>query len=155
MHKIVEALTGDQIAIARMLFEEYAASIGVDLCFQGFAAELKGLPGAYSPPGGGIFLALLAEQPVGCVALRPPDTPGVAELKRLYVRPSGRGQGLGLALTRRAIERARSARYHLLRLDTLSTMLNARRLYRGLGFKEIPPYTYNPIPDVTYMELQL
>lgn len=155
MCRIIEALTENQIAAARSLFEEYAGSIGIDLCFQGFAAELQGLPGKYAPPQGGIFIAMLGEEAVGCVALRPLETPGVAELKRLYVRPSGRGKGLGLALTRRAIHRALEAGYQFVRLDTLATMHDARRLYQRMGFKEIPAYTYNPIPTAVYMELKL
>jgi putative acetyltransferase len=155
MHKIVEVISDDQIAMARVLFQEYADSIGIDLCFQGFAKEMRELPGLYSPPEGGLFIAFNASEPVGCVAFRPLDTPGAAELKRLYVRPSGRGLGLGLALAQHAIVRARASGYRFVRLDTLSTMQDAQRLYRRLGFKEIPPYTYNPIPEVVYMELDL
>ncbi len=152
---IFEALTNDQIAIARTLFEEYAASIGIDLCFQGFSEELKGLPGKYAPPDGGLFIATVNDQPAGCVALRPLEAPLVAELKRLYVRPTGRGLGLGLALTQKAIQRAREAGYRTIRLDTLPTMVDAQRLYRRLGFKEITAYRFNPVPGVTYMELEL
>jgi ribosomal protein S18 acetylase RimI-like enzyme len=155
VHRIIEALTGTHISMARILFEEYAASIGIDLCFQGYADELRQLPGKYSPPSGGLFIALIDDQLAGCVGLRPLESPGVAELKRLYVRPFARGQGLGLALTQHAIERARAAGYDRIRLDTLPSMQNALRLYRRLRFKDIPPYTFNPVPDVTYMELDL
>jgi ribosomal protein S18 acetylase RimI-like enzyme len=153
--EIIEALTGEHIEVARALFKEYAASIGVDLCFQGFEAELKGLPGRYAPPGGGLFVAYAGNEPVGCVALRPLEETGVAELKRLFVRPSGRGMGLGKTLAERAISRAREGQYTRIRLDTLATMQDAQRLYRRLGFKEIAPYTFNPSPDAVYMELDL
>ncbi len=155
MHTIVEALTSKQVFVARTLFEEYAASIDTDLCFQSFAQELAGLPGKYAPPTGGLFIAMMDELPVGCVALRPLDTPGIAELKRLYVRSVARGQNIGQALTQRAIARANEAGYEAIRLDTLPSMQDAQRLYRRLGFKEISAYTHNPVPGVVYMELQL
>jgi len=155
MLAIVEALSSDQIDIARTLFREYADSIGVDLCFQGFDDELQTLPGRYAPPRGGLFVAFNDGQPVGCVALRPIDPDPIAELKRLYVRPAGRGLGVGRALALKAVERAREAGYHAVRLDTLATMSDAQRLYRALGFREIPAYTFNPLPGVVYMELDL
>ena len=155
MQKIIEALTDNQISTVRVLFKEYEESIGIDLCFQGFEEELKGLPGKYAPPNGGLFIALIDEQPVGCIALRPLGTTNIAELKRLYVRSSARKLGVGLALAQRAINRAREAGYHLIRLDTLPTMQDAQRLYRQLGFKEITAYTFNPVAGVTYMELDL
>jgi ribosomal protein S18 acetylase RimI-like enzyme len=139
----------------RTLFEEYAASIDTDLCFQGFTEELDGLPGAYASPAGALLLAMAGEAPVGCVAMRPTAQAGVAELKRLYVRPEGRGQRLGLALTQQVIGRAKSAGYERIRLDTLPTMQDAQRLYRMLGFKVIPAYTFNPVPGALYMELEL
>jgi ribosomal protein S18 acetylase RimI-like enzyme len=155
MIEIVEAISPAAIDQACSLFVEYAESIGIDLSFQGFEDELESLPGKYVPPKGGLFLAFLNKALVGCVALRPLDTPGVAELKRLYVRPQARGAGLGRSLTERAIQRAIDAGYNRIRLDTLSTMHDAQRLYRKMGFVEIPPYTFNPIPGAVYMELKL
>ena len=155
MPEIIEALTEEHVGVARALFQEYADSIGIDLRFQGFEEELRDLPGRYAPPNGGLFVAFSGRDPVGCVALRPLEEKGIAELKRLFVRPSGRGMGLGHALAERAISRAREAHYSRIRLDTLSTMQDAQRLYRRLGFKDIAPYTFNPIPDAVYMELDL
>jgi predicted N-acetyltransferase YhbS len=155
MARIIEVTTESQIALARALFEEYATSIGVDLSFQGFGEELRTLPGKYTPPAGGIFLAIVDDRPVGCVALRPLEPPGIAELKRMFVRTSARGHGIGLALARMAIDRAREAGYTRIRLDTLDTMMDAQRLYHGLGFTDIEPYTFNPIPGATYMEMAL
>jgi len=155
MLAIIEALSQAHIETARQLFQEYSNSIGVDLCFQGFAEELKTLPGNYAPPGGGLFIALIDGDPAGCVALRPIKPDEAAELKRLYVRPTGRGLGVGRALAQKAIERAREAGYRAVRLDTLASMSDAQRLYRVMGFTEIPPYTFNPIPGVVYMELAL
>jgi len=155
MVTIVDACTPDLIETARTLFQEYADSIGVDLCFQGFAEELKTLPGKYAPPSGGLFIALVDGEAAGCAALRPLEPPASAELKRLYVRRSCRGQGVGRLLTLKAIERAREAGYASVRLDTLASMKDAQRLYRAMGFREIPAYTFNPIPDAIYMELNL
>ena len=139
----------------RELFQEYAGSLDVDLCFQGFAAELAGLPGAYLAPGGALLLARDAGQVLGCVALRPLEAPAIAELKRLYVRPNGRGRGAGLALTEAALTRARASGYRRVRLDTLPAMGEAQALYRKLGFVDIAPYRHNPIPGARYMELRL
>jgi ribosomal protein S18 acetylase RimI-like enzyme len=143
------------VAAARGLFAEYAASLGVDLGFQDFATELATLPGSYAPPGGVLLLAEVDGLAQGCVGLRPLEPPAVAELKRLYVRPAGRGHGLGRALTLRAIEHAHNAGYRRIRLDTLPDMTRAQELYRELGFRDIPPYRHNPVAGTSYLELAL
>jgi putative acetyltransferase len=154
---IRRAVTAEEIAQARVLFEEYAASIGVDLCFQNFAAELATLPGAYAPPRGALLLAGAALHPSGCVALRPlPDgDPLTGEMKRLYVRPDSRGSGLGRSLALQTIAEASAIGYRELKLDTLPTMAAARALYASLGFHECPAYYRNPIDGVVYMSLAL
>jgi len=155
MVDIIEALKPAEITAAKELFTEYAASLGVDLCFQGFDEELATLPGKYAPPAGGLFLAIADGIPAGCVGLRPLDPPDTGELKRLYIRPELRGRGGGRLLTLRAIARAAEAGYRRIRLDTLPSMTDAQNLYRRLGFRDIPAYRFNPVAGVRYMELEL
>ena len=151
---IVEAATPEMLVLARALFEEYAASIGVDLGFQNFAEELAGLPGDYRRPAGGLLLGFGGGLPVGCVAFRPLE-PGVAEMKRLYVRPSARGSGWGRRLVERAVSDAARAGHERLRLDTLPSMGAAVGLYLAMGFREIAPYRHNPVTGARYLELDL
>ena len=143
------ALT-DDVALVRVLFREYADSLGVDLSFQGFDDELAALPAGYDA----VLVAHVDREPAGCVGVRPLD-PTTCEMKRLYVRPAARGTGLGRALALRAIDHARAIGYERMLLDTLPTMAAARSLYRELGFVEIEPYRHNPIPGTAFMELPL
>lgn len=138
----------------RRLFNEYASELRLDLSFQHFEEELEGLPGDYAPPKGELFVALEGDLPVGCVAMRA-LVPSICEMKRLYVRPSYRGKGLGKQLIEVIIEAARKADYSSMRLDTLSSMKAARSLYRAFGFTPIPPYYHNPLDGAEYMELDL
>lgn len=143
------------LASARALFEEYVASLGVDLSFQDIASELSTLPGAYAPPGGCIFLAEIGGIDVGCIALRPLVPPAEGEVKRLYVRPVARGSGAGEALVRTLLDAARAAGYATLKLDSLESMHEARRLYRRMGFAPCTPYYANPLPGAVYMDRSL
>jgi ribosomal protein S18 acetylase RimI-like enzyme len=152
--RIAEARAAGDIAEARGLFQEYAASLGIDLCFQGFEEELATLPGSYAPPNGRLLLARQGCAIAGCVALRRLEQ-DVCEMKRLYVRPAFRGLGVGRLLCEEIAREARIAGYHRIRLDTLPTMTSARALYRQLGFHEIPPYRSNPVEGTFFLELQL
>ncbi len=142
------------IEVVRGLFAEYAAELPVDLGFQGFADELATLPGAYGAPAGVLLLAWAGDLPAGCVGVRPLE-PGACELKRLYVRPAFRGRGLARRMAAAALAEARDRGYGRMLLDTLPGMLEAQKLYRALGFREIGPYRANPVPGAKYMELAL
>ena len=150
---IREASAAADIAIVRGLFEEYQRALGVDLCFQGFAEELASLPGVYVPPSGRLLLASSDAEVLGVVALRSHGAD--CEMKRLYVRPAGRGLGLGRLLATRLIDEARRAGYRRMLLDTLPMMTGAQALYRSLGFTEIDAYCNNPIAGTLYMALKL
>ena len=145
----------DLIDIAR-LFRAYAESLDFKLCFQGFDAELAGLPGKYASPAGALLIARGPNRaPLGCVAMRALDEPGICEMKRLYVAPAGRGQGLGRKLADAIVASAREAGYGEMRLDTLVSMTAARMLYASLGFREIDAYYDTPIRGTVFLSLTL
>lgn len=151
---ILPATTARDLAVVRELFTEYAGSLEIDLCFQGFAAELASLPGKYAPAAGRLFLASESGQIAGCVALRP-IADGICEMKRLYVRPAFRGCGIGAALAEAVITAAKEIGYTRMRLDTLSSMTLAIRVYEKLGFRRIDPYYENPSGLAVFFELAL
>jgi GNAT superfamily N-acetyltransferase len=152
---LAQAESPAQVAQARELFLEYAQSLGVNLCFQNFEQELAGLPGYYAPPDGRLLLVEYGGQLAGCVALHQWE-PGVCEMKRLYLRPSFRGKGLGRVIAETIIAEARNIGYQRMRLDTIEPLMkDAVEMYRKLGFREIAPYRPNPIAGAMYMELQL
>jgi putative acetyltransferase len=154
MLTIIQAETRDHIEHARQLFTEYAAELNINLNFQNFDEELKGLPGDYAPPSGTLLLAMDETRVAGCAALRKLED-GICEMKRLFVRPEYRGAKLGKVLAEAIIQEARKRNYLTLRLDTLPSMAQARRLYASLGFTEIAPYRFNPIEGTAFMELNL
>ncbi len=142
----------------RVLFLEYASSLGIDLCFQNFEQELRGLPGEYGAPRGALLLATVRGDFAGCCAMRPldgVDYSNACEMKRLYVRPQYRGLRLGRKLAEAILDAARVAGYDNILLDTLDDMESARALYQELGFEEIPPYYYNPIAGAHYLKAEL
>lgn len=150
-----QAESPDDVEIARRLFREYEAWLGMDLCFQGFEEELRSLPGKYTQPHGRLFLAFADGEPVGCIAMRKLED-GICEMKRLYLRSEARGLGLGKTLLETLIDEARGAGYRKMRLDTHPPKMGkAVRLYESHGFRPIPPYYDNPHDEVLFMELDL
>jgi ribosomal protein S18 acetylase RimI-like enzyme len=154
MLTLESAEAGQPLLEVRQLFQEYAASIGVDLCFQGFAQEVASLPGSYARPAGRLLLARHESEPAGCVALRALES-GICEMKRLYVRPQFRGSGLGRLLITRVIQEATEAGYRQMLLDSLPSMQAAIGLYRQLGFRDRSPYGGNPVAGAVFLQLPL
>ena len=144
----------EDLPTVKMLFSEYASSLGIDLSFQDFNRELAELPGEYAPPNGSILIARKESEAVGCVAMRCISNE-ICEMKRLYVRPRFRRKGLGKRLAVSAIQEAKRRDYHRMRLDTLPSMREALALYESLGFRQISPYRYNPIQGAVFLELDL
>ncbi len=152
--KIVTAASDEDFRQAGALFKEYADRLGVDLCFQSFAEELKNIETIYSPPAGVLLLASFGGQTAGCVGVRRWEK-GICEMKRLFVRPEFQNRKIGKLLAIAIIERAREIGYEKMRLDTLPLMTQAQNLYRSLGFREITRYRYNPDSNAIFMELDL
>ena len=153
--RIFQANTQEDVNHARSLFEEYAAGLGISLCFQNFDRELANLPGDYAPPDGRLLLATEDDQLAGCIAMRK-LSPGVCEMKRLFLRPAYRGKGLGKLLVESIIDEARKLGYTTMRLDTLpGRMDQAIALYQSIGFVDIEPYYENPVEDARFMQLEL
>lgn len=148
----------DAIAATRTIFREYADALGVDLCFQGFEAELAELPGDYAAPAGHLLLALVDGEVAGCGAFRARhdvDHANACEMKRLFVRPAFRRFGLGRRMAEALMDEARRCGYSVMLLDTLDDMEAARELYASLGFVETAPYYFNPIPGAHYLRADL
>jgi putative acetyltransferase len=156
--ELLQPQTPAQLDAVRHIFREYARQLGVDLCFQNFEAELAGLPGDYAPPHGVLLLALVDGAVAGCGALRPlpeVDYPNACEMKRLFVRRAFRRFGLGRQIAQALIDHAVRAGYSTMLLDTLDDMEAARGLYATLGFVDVPPYYFNPLPGAHYLKVDL
>ena len=156
--RLVVPDSAEALDATRAIFREYAAGLGVDLCFQNFEAELAGLPGDYAGPAGHLLLALVDGEVAGCGAFRAlhdADHVNACEMKRLYVRPAFRRFGLGRRLAEVLMDEARRCGYSVMLLDTLDDMEAARELYASLGFVETAPYYYNPIPGAHYLRADL
>jgi GNAT superfamily N-acetyltransferase len=146
--------TIEELEEVREIFIEYADFLQVDLCFQDFEKELQTLHKVYNPPSGCIILAKEDEQVLGCIALKPIGE-GICEMKRLYVRPNARGKALGKQLVEELIDFAKKVGYKTMKLDTISSLKEAIKLYQSKGFVKTEAYVYNPLSDVLYFELTL
>ncbi len=151
---LVQPADLDAIQHARELFEAYQRELGLDLCFQGFTEELAELPGKYRTPEGRLYLAYQGTTPIACAALRPLE-PGVAEVKRMYVHPEWRGEGIARNLLLMLMKAAEVEGYETVRLDSLRRLEPAVKLYESFGFREIAPYNENPESDVIYMAMRV
>lgn len=145
---------------ARELLLEYGRFVvaqpgAARFCFGSLEKEADRLPLSYHEQGGGCLLATVRGQPAGFVAWRdvpPAVAPEAWELKRLWVRPAGRGCGLGRALTQAVLDRAAAAHRTSIYLDTApAAMPAAHRLYLQLGFITCAPYNDNPVEGLAYL----
>jgi len=164
MIKISQVESEEQIIAARELMHEYfdwifTLAIGHEGAptFEGLDEELNSLPSVYIPPTGRLLLATQDEQPAGCVCLKDHDTE-TCELKRLYVRPSFRGQKIGWQLVNSLIDEARQSGYQRMVLDSHIEMKKAHALYQAVGFRYVDPPDDFPEelkPSVVFMECDL
>ncbi|MBS0553646.1 MAG: GNAT family N-acetyltransferase, partial [Proteobacteria bacterium] len=152
--RVLSASDTTELEQVRQFFRHYAAWLGVDLSYQGFGDEVANLPGAYGEADGRLFFAEVDGRPAGCVGIRR-FSEGVCEVKRLYVDPDQRGQGLGRKLALAAIKAAQSLGYRRILLDTLPTMRIAVKLYRELGFSAAPAYYPSPVEGTIFLTLDL
>lgn len=136
------------------MLREYVAWIGLDLAFQEIDDEIATLPGDYDPPDGALLVAEEGHHLIGMIALRPLEG-AACEMKRLFVRPEGRGRGVATALVNELLEQARRLNYEEIRLDTLPMMTGAQSLYESLGFDDIEPYYETPIAGTRFMAKKL
>jgi len=156
--ELLPADGAELLPLVQEIFREYADQLGVDLAFQSFDDELARLPGEYAPPQGALLLAFVDGELAGCGAVRPlvdVDYANACEMKRLYVRRAFRGFGIGRLLAQALMDHATGAGYSVMLLDTLDDMEAARGLYASLGFEEVPPYYYNPLPGAHYLKADL
>ena len=109
---------------------------------------------AHVMPDGRLYLALADGAPAGCIGLRKIDDTS-CELKRLYIRPAYRGQGMSRVLMDRILADARAIGYKVMLLDTLPFLQTALRLYKAYGFEEIERYNDSPMDTSIYMRLTL
>jgi len=155
--RIVQAETPDQLDQTRALIRGFIDWLHaryrdrawqVDTYYRAgdLEGELASLPGDYAPPRGRLLLAFVGGDCAGCVSLKPMDGT-VCEVKRLFVRPAFQGRGIGRVLMSALIDAARSEGYRLMRLDTGDLQPESHALYRGMGFRDVPPY-YEPHPDM-------
>ena len=152
---IRRAASADDLRAVARLFGDYAASLGVDLGYQDFAAEVANLPGKYGPPAGELLIGVdPAGAALGCVGLRP-LADGDAEMKRLYVSPTARGLGLGRALVEAIVRKAADLGYPRIKLDTLPAMHAALALYRAAGFTPIARYYDTPVEGTAFLGRRL
>lgn len=150
----ISAADEADLPAVRALLREYADALGFSLAFQDFEREVQTLPGDYAPPSGALLVARAGGTAVGCVALRRLDDE-TCEMKRLYVRPTLRGGGVGRLLANAIVGEARRLGYARMRLDTVPEMAAAQALYEQLGFRDTEPYTRNPVPGARFLELEL
>ena len=147
---IHKATSNDDIHAVKALFREYSKWLDVDICFQGFEAEMARLPESYVA----LLLAKSGDDPIGAVGLVEHE-PGICEMKRLYLSPGARGEKLGERLAVAILEEAKAQSYTSMVLHTLPQLKAAQALYRKLGFTDARPYFDNQDTEVVFLSKEL
>jgi ribosomal protein S18 acetylase RimI-like enzyme len=156
--RVFEVVASHDLDAVRDLILAHVAARATTPGIEYMRADALSLPGRFSAPRGGLWLArgggTAAGAAAGCVALRPLDD-SAGEVKRMYVNPEWRGQGVGRALLVALIAGARERGYRVLRLGTLHDMAPAQALYESLGFVPIERYRPDELIDTRFFELNL
>jgi putative acetyltransferase len=147
--------TGTPLQTIKHFFKTYQQELDEDLCFQSFEKELDNPLAKYVHTGGCILMAYFNNEPCGCVALLPLKEQGVCEMKRLYVQPAFRKEGIGRKLTEAVLAEAKQKGFYKMVLDTLDRLQPAIALYKSLGFEDCSAYYKNPLQGVVYMQKEL
>jgi len=143
--------TSDEILGAKNLIIEYIQWLDHDLGYQNIDDELNNFPEKYKEPEGAFIIAKDGNAVIGCVGIRKlEDT--ICEMKRLFVNDRYKGLGIGRKLVEKIIEEAKTKNYKKMRLDTLSTMESALKMYYKNDFYNIKPYYNNPNANAQYLE---
>ncbi len=145
----------------RELFSEYTnmlidmdTQVAEYLSVQNYEDELENLSVKYGMPYGRLYIAEVGGEPAGCVALRKLDHDN-GEIKRLFVRPSFRGNKIGNQLMELVLEEAKKVGYKSVYLDTLPFLKEAIHMYEKLGFCQIDSYNNSPMESAVYMKKEL
>ena len=123
-------------------YREIRGRFGFDVSRQAEASDMD-------PPGGRFLVGYQADEPVAAGGIRTWDE-GVCEIKRMYVAPAGRRQGVGKLLLAELETTAREAGFRRIVLDTIDTLGEALALYDAQGYARVPAYNENPYANVWF-----
>jgi ribosomal protein S18 acetylase RimI-like enzyme len=143
--------TNEEILGAKKLIVEYIQWLNQDLSFQNIDDELNNFPEKYKEPGGAFFIAKENNEIIGCIGMKKLEN-NICEMKRLFVKDTYKGNGIGKKLVKIIINEAKLKHYEKMRLDTLDTMKKALKIYYKNNFYKIEPYYNNPGDGVVYLE---
>lgn len=150
MLAIIEPSTTEQFDAVRRLCWEYRTFLinlggenarAVTLAYpeDKYTQLMRSLEQHHAPPQGGVRLALLDGEPVGCGMFQN-HSPEFAEIKRVYVRDEARGTGAGRAIMETLISDCRDRGYAGILMDTGKVLTAAQGLYDSMGFRRCEPY---------------
>lgn len=137
------------------LITEYAHTDLADAQNSSVWKDLQNIPGRYAPPLGGVLLAYWANEIAGCAAFAPTAHTGLAEMKRVYVKPAFRRYGIARALAQAIIVAAQQAGYERIAISTWGHNTRAIALYEQLGFSPIPPFKDHASQGLVYLGCSL